>query len=50
MLKLWIAFILTNLALSNYLISRRYKLLSHQEIEDANVAFAIVNQQKLPID
>ena len=50
MLKLWVAFILTTLSLSNYLISRRYKLLSHQEIEDANVAFAIVNQQKLPID
>lgn len=50
MLKLWIVFILTNFNLSNYLISRRYKLLSHQEIEYANVALTIINQQKLPID
>jgi len=52
LLKLWIVFILVNIFSDffNYLTFFRYKLLSHQEMEDANVNLAIINQQQLPLD
>jgi glycosyltransferase involved in cell wall biosynthesis len=49
LIKLWINFIFNLFSISNYLVARRYKLLSLLEIETANVALAIVQQQQLPL-
>ncbi len=49
LMKLWITFIFNFSGFSNYLVARRYQPLSLPELETANVALAIVQQQKLPI-
>ncbi len=50
LIKLWIIFFLSSLGFNNYLVSHRYKPLSYQELEIANIALLIVKKQQLPIE
>ncbi len=49
-LKLWIVFIMDFFGMTNYLVAKRYKKLSSIELQTANVALRIVQQQKLPLE
>jgi glycosyltransferase involved in cell wall biosynthesis len=48
-LKLWIVSILDSVNMSNMIVSKRYKSLNVQELQTANEALKIIQQQELPL-